>query len=99
MSSDGILQAYKALLNSVTITGDGTFQGDITNPLFRVERGVVGDSYSFATPIKWSGIRAYDGMSSISSISTLMPYDISYSDATSVTATYKGVSVSRIGKK
>jgi cytoskeletal protein CcmA (bactofilin family) len=98
LGASGVLKGKKAILEEVAISGTGTFEGDITNDLFTVEQGSEGATFTFPTQTRWKVQDAYDKLTNVTAYNITDPTDVSYSMATSVSATYNGSTVVKIGR-
>lgn len=70
ITAGGSITAQDATLINATITGTGTFSGDITNPIFRIEKGYLGASYTFPSPIGWDSYKVYNAMTNVPEVDT-----------------------------
>ena len=91
--STGQVQAISALLINAFITGTGTFEGDILNPLFKVKKGVTGDSVTMPAAERYRGWDVYDELTFIPAVASNVK---SYATATSVTGTVGGKAVDKM---
>jgi len=98
LGANGEAKLWKAILEEVTITGKGLFEGDFKNYLLSAVRGADGVFLDFPTFTYWKTSEAYDNLTSINEIPVAdgFIYDdtVQYlSQATAVTGSYNGIAI------